>query len=728
VADLDSDGQPDVVWGRYDVALNSSTGAVKWRSGDRVWRYRRSRPEQRRPARVVVGRSDQLIYNRTGGVVWTRNPFGAGGVRTLAVADLETDGQLEVVVGRASDGATRQLSVYEPNGSVRPGWPARHSGEVGNGWGMFNENVAVADMNGDGSKEVFGPTDTHYITALDASGNQLPQSVYLGRSVWSGVGSGPRGGHAAATRCAGQTPSQLRGQRAGRRRREQRQRPRLIVVGNVYNCGDDPTPRSTTCRSSSARPRAGALWPDPDHRPTGASSPPLSRTGVVDSGAPRSPTRRRRFRRDHLPLVRRQMRYWLDKTQHGAGPTRSPAGLTGDTFPLRQRARRGRPRQRLPRRVIFVLAEEIGGRGQLHVLDYLGHELHRVNLPAPSIGETYNGGLGAPTLANIDGDPDLEVVVGTVSSGVVAYDLPGTAGARILWNTGRGGFLRSGRIPSAVRRAPNFDGDLKADAVVYHQPTGLWYARQSSTGTTFSVGYGGPGYQAVPGDYDGDGKTDAAVYQTSSGLWFVRQSSTGTTFTMGFGGAGFNPVPRDYDGDGRADLAVYHAASGLWYVRNSSSGLVWSTSFGGSGTTSGGGLRRRQEGGPRGIPALDRPVVHPPFRGRATITLAFGGSGPPLPGDYDGDDAPPAFFHSATGLWYVRRSPTSATARGRSRWRRRLRARSSRCRSRPNSRRRRSARCARRCARFMAADATQAPAPRAIALLGGGSAFTPVSE
>ena len=39
---------------------------------------------------------------------------------------------------------------------------------------MYNENVAVADMNGDGFKEIFGPTDTHYITALDRNGNQLP--------------------------------------------------------------------------------------------------------------------------------------------------------------------------------------------------------------------------------------------------------------------------------------------------------------------------------------------------------------------------------------------------------------------------------------------------------------------------------------------------------------------------------------------------------------------------
>ena len=107
----------------------------------------------------------------------------------MAVADLENDGLLEIIVGRASGGATKQLSVYEPDGTVRPGWPARHDGDPGYGWGMYNENVTVADLDGDGYKEIIGPTDTHYITALDRNGEQLPVNpIYTGRTVWSEVG------------------------------------------------------------------------------------------------------------------------------------------------------------------------------------------------------------------------------------------------------------------------------------------------------------------------------------------------------------------------------------------------------------------------------------------------------------------------------------------------------------------------------------------------------------
>jgi len=50
----------------------------------------------------------------------------------------------------------------------------------------------------------------------------------------------------------------------------------------------------------------------------------------------------------------------------------------------------------------------------------------------------WNGALPAPTPANLDADADLEVALNTASSGLVAYDLPGTARARVLWGTGRG--------------------------------------------------------------------------------------------------------------------------------------------------------------------------------------------------------------------------------------------------------------------------------------------------
>ena len=84
--------------------------------------------------------------------------------------------------------------------------------------------------------------------------------------------------------------------------------------------------------------------------------------------------------------------------------------------------------------------------GKLHILDYLGNPLHEVSLTPAFGGDNWNGALAAPTLDNIDSDPDLEVVLNTAHSGVVAYDLPGTTEARILSGTGRGSYRRSGTL------------------------------------------------------------------------------------------------------------------------------------------------------------------------------------------------------------------------------------------------------------------------------------------
>jgi hypothetical protein len=84
-----------------------------------------------------------------------------------------------------------------------------------------------------------------------------------------------------------------------------------------------------------------------------------------------------------------------------------------------------------------------GAPGRLYVVSAAGEALFTVDLPAASSG-TWNGALAAPTLANLDADPDLEVILNTAHAGLVAYDLPGTGNAIVLWATGRGSYYRAG--------------------------------------------------------------------------------------------------------------------------------------------------------------------------------------------------------------------------------------------------------------------------------------------
>ncbi len=410
---------------------------------------------------VIVGRGgDQLtVYNRLGGVVWTKNPFGGGEVRSLAVEDLETDGQLEIIAGSASTSTAYQINVFEPSGAVRPGWPARHAGDPGYGAGLFNENLAVADMNRDGFKEVFGPTASQYITALDRNGNQLGvNSIYAPRQFWSQVGVGVDNavdlrGYA---NCGVENRPNFENSAPVIADVDGDGVPEMIVVGDVNNCATNTSLYQMPFIFKLDRTRWSGSGFDWTVIPTpGPGSAPRSVDwSVIETAVPNPVVvdlDGDGFKEILYPSYDGKLHaYWLDKTEHGSWPYTVPTtGAPGDDFRFASEPvvvdlnNDGHPE------VIFTSwpKKATGGVGQLHILNYLGQELYRVDLPAPAIGDTWNGGLAAPTVANIDSDPDLEVVVGTVSSGVVAYELPNSANARVLWGTGRGNYRRTGTPP-----------------------------------------------------------------------------------------------------------------------------------------------------------------------------------------------------------------------------------------------------------------------------------------
>jgi hypothetical protein len=466
VANIDNDPQLEILAGTYDLtALDGETGALQWRvsSANRVWSsVAIADLTGNGSLEIIVGRSgDQLsVYSNAGGLLWSRNPFGSGEIRTLAVADLETDGQLEIIVGRASGGETKQLSVYEPDGSVRPGWPARRDGEAGYGWGMYNENAAVGDINGDGYQEIIGPTDTHYITALDRNGNQLLTHAMFndfnpkGAKVWSQVGVHVdqnvdlRGyancGSEHRPNFADSAPYLTDLDGNGMRE--------IIVVGNVYNCGTDPYTSlyQIPFIFNADRSRwsgTGFDWtviPQPD-----LAAAPLSEDYTrIETAIPNPVVVD--LDGDNLKEILfpsydgRLHAFWLDKSEHGNWPF-SVNNSNGSFIRFASEPVVADLDNNGKAEVIFASWVEKGSgqTGKLHILDNLGNVLCEVDLPRAVDGD-WNGALAAPTLANIDLDADLEIVLLTANSGVVAYDLPGSSNARVLWGTGRGEYQRSG--------------------------------------------------------------------------------------------------------------------------------------------------------------------------------------------------------------------------------------------------------------------------------------------
>jgi len=66
----------------------------------------------------------------------------------------------------------------------------------------------------------------------------------------------------------------------------------------------------------------------------------------------------------------------------------------------------------------------------------------------PLTGSRADGnGVGvpaSPTIADLDGDGALEILVTTFDHGIDVYTVTGSGSGCLLWATGRGGLLRSG--------------------------------------------------------------------------------------------------------------------------------------------------------------------------------------------------------------------------------------------------------------------------------------------
>ena len=195
VADIDFDGRAEVIGTNYLyslVIIDGETGALERRvnpEDERVW-----------PSVVIAdldgNGSQEIVTANHGGYIhvfdqggvhlaWSRRPTDSE-LRGLSVYDLDADGTLEIVATAASRSRTSTW-IYEHDGTLRPGWPQLDN-DSGFAWGVFNDNVAIGDMDNDGLGEIVVPTDMHYIQAYEANGEQVPAHDMYGSVGWGAVG------------------------------------------------------------------------------------------------------------------------------------------------------------------------------------------------------------------------------------------------------------------------------------------------------------------------------------------------------------------------------------------------------------------------------------------------------------------------------------------------------------------------------------------------------------
>ena len=470
VADVNGDGKNEVLASAYTLwALNGDTGAIIWSAAanqGRTWPgvvVADIDKDGKKEILVAQGNGYVSAYKLDGSLKWQKRPAGTSEeLRGLLVADLDgNNSNLEVVVTRAAGSATNTW-VLDSSGNTRSGWSQLSSGSTkGYAWGVYNANAAAGNISGDGKLELIVPSDVHYINAYEPDGSSLQANTtdypnkYWGLvGVWENLAVEKRGWGA----CDGVRAESYRANFAdgpatisdvdGDGKRE------VVVTGNMYDCSTsnyqskyiapfifnaDRSRFVSGAYDWSTNPVDTGIFRTQDYNiiETAESNPV---TADLDGDG-----KKEILFSAYDGLVHA---FWLDKTEHGSWPF--AVYKTGDPYysfasePLVADLDNDGKAE-----VIFTTWTQHDSHlnGKLYILDWTGKPIYTLDLPAPRSWQNayvWNGGMGAPTLAKIGSSPDLALIINTAHSGVVVYDLPGTAGARILWGTGRGDFNRDG--------------------------------------------------------------------------------------------------------------------------------------------------------------------------------------------------------------------------------------------------------------------------------------------
>jgi uncharacterized repeat protein (TIGR01451 family) len=463
VADLDHDGHMEVIAAAYSTfILDGATGSLKSTippsvSGARVWPgvvVADVNGDGEKEIVIASGSGYVRVLDHTGTQIWRKQP-ASNELRGLSVYDLYGSGRLDVIATGAL-GSKTNTWVYSATGTLRAGWPQLNDNS-GSAWGVYNANAAVGDLLSDGRGEIVVPSDVHYICAYNRDGSQIAANpMYGANKKWGAVG-------------IWENPApEIRGWGAcdGTRLESYRTNfadgpaliadvnydgaPEVIATGNVYDChaGYPPSRYFGVYIFNADRSRfntGGYDWRNP---PINTGAPLSENYNVIESAEP-NPALADLDGDGNLEILYasydgRVHAFWLDKTEHyswpyavypGTGPYRYASEPVVADLDSDGKAE-----------VIFTSWVQKGSHqtGKLYILDYQGRQLQAVDLPPAFGGPDWNGALPAPTLADIDGDGELEAVVNTAHSGVAAYDLPGAAKAHILWGTGRNNYQRTG--------------------------------------------------------------------------------------------------------------------------------------------------------------------------------------------------------------------------------------------------------------------------------------------
>ena len=431
---------------------------------------------------IVVGGNDGTVaaYNLGAGGLqpkagWPASTCSGGEcpeTRGMAAADLDGDGRIEVVATTTNTSSTgSQVFAFTASGDNAPGWPrysaadAAFNGVGNHGYGAYGENVGIGQLDDDPQREVVVTYDNHQINLFNHDGTSVLASPWY---------TNRQSGHVGKRLGWGQFIRWLR--------------PKVEDRHYHRHAGDWPDVKKTPWLQWTASPPSiGDL--DRDGRNEVIGVPNVEKKepyetqayafmvldGAYGNGS-RSGRRHKGFNR--LPLTRKPaVRPDGDFYPPSGIPAPTIVNLTGNRRPeivapipdgfIYAISPKGKRlwRHNFARGDAKTFASEVvaadlnrDGRtelvfgtyglarnsGRLVVLSAKGKKLHDLRLRNQGTNGNGIGIPAAPSIADVNRDGKLEIVVTTFDHGIDVYRVPRSNTKRLPWPTGRGNLLRNG--------------------------------------------------------------------------------------------------------------------------------------------------------------------------------------------------------------------------------------------------------------------------------------------
>lgn len=464
VADLDGDGTSEIVLGRHGLLIAwHLDGTVVFRvdtGGDRIW----SSPivadlvPEHAGLEVAFAVREAIHVVGSDGNELPGFPFRwRDELRSIAAGDIDGDGRYELVSVTTSpleSGGQRDILIaVNDDGAMVDGFPPNTTGAAGCDdacyvTGGYDQNVALGDVTGDDRAEIFAGQDNAYLSLHEGTGRAFDCApIFEDRTKFQGV----RFLHDYAEAQQGYAENEATALQAhftnsapaiadldGDGMRD------LVILGSVQNASQDN--RLQGVGLWALRPDGTRLdaWTAPFHAPAYLA-------GLWD------------YDGTNVVAATNQVSVAELFPDH-AGPELVFAGFDGrihcvdasanaiweNTYTTSARVLTGGVAiadlsgDGVPE-IVFATYSPDMGQSHLFVMSARGEILHRIALPM-------RGSMAVPTIADVDGDDQLEIVLDLkdgedrVESGLV-YTVPGSSASCLLWPTGRGNYLRNGVVP-----------------------------------------------------------------------------------------------------------------------------------------------------------------------------------------------------------------------------------------------------------------------------------------